>query len=325
MSEQTYKVGIDLGGTFVKAGVIDAEYHIIGTAKLETRCPRPAEEIADTIKATVLLALENAGITLEQVEFVGIGTPGGVNSEGIVEFSPNLDFHDVPLKILMEERLLKPCAIGNDANVAALGEQIAGCGNGVPNFIMVTLGTGVGGGIILDKRLLIGINGQAGEIGHMVIETGGIACQCGRTGCFEKYASTSALVQQTKDALYMDRDKTSVMWGMTDGDLERINGFIICNAVREGDKLANEVFNNFVRYLAVGVTNLINIFQPDMICLGGGISKEGDFLIQPLIKEINKRRFDQHAKKQTQIVAATLGNDAGIIGAALLGDAGPAL
>ena len=314
------RLGIDLGGTFIKAGVVDEQNQIIGTAKVPTGCPCPAEDIADNIKNAALLALGEARLTLNDVSAVGIGTPGAVNLEGVVEFSSNLGFLDTPLRDLVEERLEKPAFIENDANCAALGEQTAGSGEGVANFIAVTLGTGVGGGIIIGGKLLSGINGAAGEIGHMTIDQNGLPCPCGRTGCFEQYASASALVRQTKEAMEQDREKKSLLWELAEDDPENVNGFVIFNAARAGDETALAVVDRYTSYLSEGIADLINIFQPDILCVGGGISKEGDFLLDPVREKVAKLRYTKHSKQQTKIVAATLGNDAGIIGAALLAD-----
>ena len=294
------RLGIDLGGTNIAVGVVNEQNEIIGTASVKTNAPRPAEEIADSMREACLLALGEARMTLDDVASVGVGTPGAVNEDGVVEFSANLGFNDTPLRELVEERLGKPTFIENDANCAALGEQVAGCGGGVPNFVAVTLGTGVGGGIILGGKLLTGVNGAAGEIGHMSVEMDGIPCPCGRSGCFEQYASATALVRQTREAMEQDRDKSSKLWELAEGGR------------------ALMVLDKFTTYLAVGVADLINIFQPDVLCIGGGISKEGDFLIEPLVRKVEELRYTKHSKKQTKICAATLGNDAGIIGAALL-------
>lgn len=311
-------IGIDLGGTNIAAGVVNEEKRIVGSASVKTALPRPAEAIADSILEVGLLALEEAGLTLEEVSSVGVGTPGAVNEDGVVEFSSNLGFLDTPLRDLVEARYGKPTFIENDANCAALGEQSAGCGNGVPNFVAVTLGTGVGGGIILNGKLLTGINGAAGEIGHMVIEKDGIPCPCGRSGCFEQYASATALVRMTREAMEQDREKTSRLWDLAEGSPEKVTGLVLFTAAREGDERALAVLDRFVSYLAEGVADLINIFQPDVLCVGGGISKQGEFLIAPLRAKVEALRYTKHSKKQTEICAATLGNDAGIIGAALL-------
>ncbi|MBQ8062583.1 MAG: ROK family glucokinase [Clostridia bacterium] len=314
------KLGIDLGGTNIAVGVVDEQYHILGTASVKTDLPRSAEAIADSMKEACLLALGEARLTLNDVSSVGVGTPGAVNEEGVVEFSANLGFLDTPLRDLVEERLGKPTYIENDANCAALGEAVAGCGGGVKDFVAVTLGTGVGGGIVLGGKLLTGINGAAGEIGHMVLEKDGIPCPCGRCGCFEQYASATALIRQTREAMEQDREKTSRLWALAEGDHGNVNGLLLFNAAHEGDERALQVLDKYLDYLAEGVADLINIFQPEVLCIGGGISKQGDFLIAPLTEKVEGLRYTKHSKKQTRICAATLGNDAGIIGAALLAD-----
>lgn len=313
-----YRIGIDLGGTNIAAGVVDEDMKIVAKSSVKTNLPRPAEEIADSIKEAVLLAVAESGITLSDIASVGIGTPGAVNSDGVVEFSSNLGFNDTPLRRLVEERLKIETHIDNDANCAALGEQAAGCGENAGNFIAVTLGTGIGGGIILDGKQFSGINGAAGEIGHMVIEHEGIACPCGRIGCFEQYASATALVRQAKDALLRDRDHDSYMWKLTNDDIEMVDGKVVFDAAHKGDETALKVIDRFIEWLSCGVTNLINIFQPEILCIGGGIAAQGDFIIKPLTEKVERKRYTQHAKRQTKICAATLGNDAGIIGAALL-------
>lgn len=313
-------LGIDLGGTNIAVGVVDEQHKIVGTASVKTDLPRSAEAIADSMKEACLLALGEARLTLDEVASVGVGTPGAVNEEGVVEFSSNLGFLDTPLRKLVEERLGKPTFIENDANCAALGEAIAGCGGGVKDFVAVTLGTGVGGGILLGGKLLTGVNGAAGEIGHMVLEKDGIPCPCGRSGCFEQYASATALVRQTRQAMEQDREKTSRLWTLAEGDLNNVDGLVLFTAAHEGDERALQVLDQYIDYLAEGVADLINIFQPEVLCIGGGISKQGDFLIVPLKKKVEQLRYTKHSKKQTNICAATLGNDAGIIGAALLAD-----
>lgn len=316
-----YRIGIDLGGTNIAAGVVEEGTNkIVGKASVPTNIPRPAEEIADSIKQAALMALVEASVLLDDVVSVGIGTPGAVTNRGVVEFAGNLGFVNTPLGQLVEERIGKKTYVENDANCAALAEQIAGCGNGVSNFLAVTLGTGVGGGIIVGDKLLTGINGAGGEVGHIVISMDGEPCTCGRAGCFEAYASATALIRETKDALIRDRKKESLMWKLIDGSMENVTGKTPFDAAQEGDKIAKAVIDRYIEYLGIGCANLINIFQPDVLCIGGGISKQGDYLIKPLIKVIDRERFTKGTKKQTKICAATLGNDAGIIGAALLSD-----
>ncbi|MBP3706375.1 MAG: ROK family glucokinase [Clostridia bacterium] len=312
-----YKLGIDLGGTNIVAGVVDENYNIAGVGKAKTRAPRPAEEVADDMAKTVFEAIENAGISIDDIDYMGIGSPGAVDAEnGTVIYSSNLAFNDVALTKMMTERVGKEFYIGNDANAAAYGEFIAGAGKGTKNFVAVTLGTGVGGGIIINGEIYTGFNGIAGELGHFSIEMDGVICSCGRSGCWEAYASATALIRQTKQA--MNRYPESEMWNLCGGNIDNVSGLTAFNALRRGDYAAEGVVNKYIQYLATGIANIITIFQPEIICIGGGISKEGDTLIAPLRKIVAGEKFVRNAKKKTEIKAATLGNDAGIIGAAYL-------
>ena len=294
------RIGIDLGGTNIAAGVVDDGCNIVGRGSVPTALPRTAGEIADAIADAARLALDAAGVTMDDIASVGVGTPGAVNAQGVVENDANLGFQNTPLRALVEERLGKPTRVYNDANCAALGEQIAGAGRGARNFIAVTLGTGIGGGIIIDGKLLTGVNGAAGEIGHMVIDHQGIPCKCGRIGCFEQYASATALI---RDA----REKGLYVAGARD----------IFELAKSDNLIALEVLDSYYDYLSTGLSNLINIFQPEIICLGGGVAGQGDYLLEPLCRKIEEKRYTKNSEKQTEIKIAELGNDAGIIGAAM--------
>ena len=312
-----YKLGIDLGGTNIVAGVVDDNYKIIGTAKTKTALPRPAEEIVDDMVKMAYEAIENAGITIDQIDGFGVGTPGSVEPEtGNVPYSNNLEFYDLPLAKMLEEKTGKKFYIENDANAAAYGEYIAGAGRGTKNFIAITLGTGVGGGIIIDGKIYSGSNGAGGELGHIVIQMGGQACTCGRFGCWETYASATALVRQTKQAML--RYKNSRMWDICDGNIENANGITAFKAKRLGDRVGTMVVDEYIRYVAVGIANVLDVFQPDVICIGGGISKEGEYLTDPLNEYVEGENYARHSKRKTVIKTADLGNDAGIIGAAYL-------
>lgn len=312
-----YRIGVDLGGTNIAVGVVTKDLKIIGRGKVKTKCPRPANEIFDDIALAVKLAINDAGISIDEVDSIGVGTPGSVNkSNGYIEFANNLDFNQVPAKEMLEERLGKTVYLDNDANCAALGEAVAGCGKGVGNFVAVTLGTGVGSGIIIDGKIVNGVNYAAGEMGHMVICFDGEQCNCGRRGCWEQYASATALIAQTKDAMKQDHD--SIMWNLVKDNIDNVNGRTAFDGMRQGDKTAKAVVDKYIGYIAVGVINIINALQPEIICVGGGISHEGDNLLEPLKKLIKRERYSIYASKQTEIVAAELGNDAGIFGAALL-------
>lgn len=312
-----YRIGVDLGGTNIAVGVVNDELKIIGRGKVKTKAPRPAEEIFDDITLAVQMAVKDAGISMDDVASVGVGTPGSVNKDnGYIEFSNNLEFNQVPAKEMLEERIGKPIYLENDANCAALGEAIAGVGKGVGNFVAVTLGTGVGSGIIVNGKIVSGVNFAGGEMGHTVIMVNGKQCNCGRKGCWEQYASATALISQTKEAMLENKD--SKMWQLCNGSIDNASGRTAFDAMRLGDETAQTVVDKYIYYVSVGIINIINTFQPEFVCVGGGVSHEGDTLLVPLRKHIEDERYSIYAAKQTKVVAAELGNDAGIFGAALL-------
>lgn len=313
-----YRVGIDLGGTNIVAGVINDSFEIIGRGKLKTNAPREAELIFDDIAKAVTLAVEDAGLKMEDIDSIGMGAPGTVNkATGMIEFSNNLDFKNLHAQKMMEECLPgKKIYIDNDANCAALGEALAGAGRGVKNFVAITLGTGVGSGVVIDGKIYNGSNFAAAEFGHMVIDIDGEQCNCGRRGCWERYASATALISQTKHAMRHSYD--SEMWHLVNENINLVTGRTAFEALRKGDAAAKRVVEQYIYYIACGIINVINILQPEMICIGGGISHEGESLLEPLRKHVERERYSMFAKTQTQICRALLGNDAGVIGAALL-------
>ena len=313
-----YRIGVDLGGTNIVSAVVDENNKIIARAKEKTNAPRPAEEIFDDIAKTVKDALYSAGLTMDDIESIGVGTPGSVNkAKGLIEFANNLGFDNVPAYALLKERTgCKNIYFDNDANCAALGEAVAGCGKGAKDFVAITLGTGVGSGIVVGGKLVTGVNYAAGEMGHMVIVYDGEQCNCGRKGCWERYSSATALIRQTKDA--MIKDPFTKMWDLVDGDIRKVDGRTACDGMRAEDDTAKKVVANYMGYLACGMSNIINTFQPEVLCVGGGVGNEKENLLGPVRKMINSQRYSVHAEKQTKICCAELGNDAGIIGAALL-------
>lgn len=313
-----YRIGVDLGGTNIVSAVVDENNKIIARASEKTNAPRPAEEIFDDIAKTIRNAVANAGISMEDIVSIGVGTPGSVNKEkGQIDFANNLGFDSVPAYELLSTRTgCKNVYFDNDANCAALGEAVAGAGKGVKNFVAITLGTGVGSGIVVDGKLVTGVNYAAGEMGHTVIVYNGEQCNCGRKGCWERYSSATALIQQTKDAMMLD--PFSKMWDMVDGKVKNVNGRTAFDAMRAGDETAQKVVADYMGYLACGMTNIINTFQPDVLCVGGGVGNEKENLLGPVRKLISSGVYSIHAIEQTRICAAELGNDAGIIGAALL-------
>ena len=312
-----YYIGIDLGGTNIKAGVVNENYEIIAKATTKTLLPRPAEEICADMAKVSLEAVEQAGLTLDDIESVGIGTPGTANSAtGIIEYSNNLGFLNLPVVEIMQKHINKPVYVENDANAAAYGEFVAGAAKGANDAVCITLGTGVGGGIIINGKIYSGFNFAGAEIGHTVVDPNGPECTCGRKGCFEVFSSATGLVRMTKEAML--EDKSSVMWQMNEAD-GKVSARTAFNAMRAGDRAGKAVVDKYIKYLACGITNTINIFQPDILCIGGGVCNEGDPLLLPLKEIVAKEVYTKNSAKNTEIVIAKLGNDAGIIGAAFLG------
>lgn len=312
-----FYVGIDLGGTNIKAGVVDENFNIVSKATCKTNLPRPAEEICADMAEVALEAVQKAGLTLNDIESLGIGAPGTANSAtGIIEYSNNLGFLNLPVVKLMKTHIQKPCYVENDANAAAYGEFVAGAAQGANDAVCITLGTGVGGGIIIDKKIYSGFNFAGAEIGHTVIDPNGPECTCGRKGCFEVFSSATGLIRMTKEA--MEYNKESLLWAESNKE-GKVSARTAFNAMRKGDAAAKAVVDKYIRYLACGITNTINIFQPDILCIGGGVCNEGDPLLIPLKELVEKEVYTKNSPKNTEIVIAQLGNDAGIIGAAFLG------
>ena len=315
-----YYVGIDLGGTNIVAGVVDENYNIISKASTKTNCPRPEKEIADDMAKMALQAVKNANLEISDIEWIGIGTPGIANSAtGIIERANNLGFVNTPMVKYIKETIDKPVFIENDANAAAYGEFVAGAAKEARNAICVTLGTGVGAGIIIDGKIYSGSNYAGAEIGHTVIEVDGAECSCGRKGCFEAYSSATGLIRMSKEA--MEKNPDSIMNKMAQEKGGKVTARTSFDAMRAGDKSAKEVVDKYIKYLAAGITNTTNIFQPDILCIGGGVCNEGDPLLLPVKALVENEDFAKNSEKRTEIVIAKLGNDAGIIGAAFLGNA----
>lgn len=305
------RIGIDLGGTSVKAALCDDSGAILCRDGVPTPVGDP-DGLRASMKLLALRLCRSKGIAPDTVGSIGLGLPGTLDKTNCrLIFGTNLDMRDVPFGDAFQPEF--PCAVKleNDANCAALGEATAGAASKERNMLMVTLGTGVGGGIVIDGKLYAGCNDIAGEIGHMVIRQGGEPCNCGRKGCLEAYASASHFVKFAERALEAGRESVlSACKGHMDAKM-------ICDAVDAGDTLAVELFEEYCRNLSCGLANLINIFQPDCIVLGGGLAGYGEKLLGPLRRLTFPETF-RSGTKNTQIVLATLGNDAGLIGAAML-------
>ncbi|MBR5011798.1 MAG: ROK family protein [Clostridia bacterium] len=311
-----YYLGIDLGGTNAAAGVVDENGKLIAKASVPTQAEKGVDAIIANIAESANQAIKAANLTASDIESIGIGTPGTLDAKtGVVEKASNLGFYETPLAELVGNYFPgKKVFIENDANVAALAEATSGAAKGTNLSVTVTLGTGIGGGLIMDGKIFTGANGRGGEFGHMVIESQGRQCTCGRKGCWEAYASVTGLINLTKEQ--MQQSPESVMWEIAGGSLDRVNGLTSFEGMRRGDKAAKAVVDKYLRYVAEGILDIINMLQPEVIVIGGGISKEGDTLLGPVSEIVTKEAFS--GKTGTKLMIAKLGNDAGIIGAAML-------
>lgn len=313
-----YNIGIDLGGTNIAAGLVDENHRIIRKETCDTKADRHADEIVKDMAALCEKLCEDEGIAVSEIGTVGIATPGTANRDtGVVIYANNLPFRDYPISEKLSALFpVNNVMIANDADAAALGEAVAGAGKGEKDFIMITLGTGVGGGIIIENKLYSGFNFAGGELGHMVIVHGGRPCTCGRKGCWEAYSSATGLINMTKEKMLECRD--SAMWTEVGGDIEKVNGCTSFDCMRKGDAAAKEVVDMYLEYLATGTANIINIFQPSVLAFGGGISNERENLLTPLRALIDRETYGSNNENKTQLKIAELRNDAGIIGAAAL-------
>ena len=310
-------IGIDLGGTNIAAGVVNDDCRILAKDSVPTKASRPAAEIAADMAALARRVTEQAGIDPVEVGWIGIGSPGSIDRpNGVVLYANNLHFEKTPLAAMIREHWDIPVYIDNDANAAALGEAYAGAAKGCNDAVMITLGTGVGGGIIIDRKIYAGFNSNGAELGHTVIVANGRPCSCGRRGCWEAYASVTSLIADTKAAMLAHPE--SSMWELENGSAEDVSGKTAFIAAKKGDPVAQEVVAQYCDNVAIGVTNLVNIFQPEVLCVGGAISKEGEYLLAPIRKFVERERYTRFCE-QTELKIAALGNDAGIIGAAMLG------
>ncbi|GHV32444.1 glucokinase [Clostridia bacterium] len=297
-------IGVDIGGTNLVAGVLNERMEVVAKFKRPTAIDRGARGVIDDVSEMCFKAADAADVKPEDIEWIGIGSPGAVDAaNGIILFAGNIPYNNSHVAEWVGERWKCPVYVENDANAAALGEAYAGAAKDCDSALLVTLGTGIGGGIILNKRVYSGFNGTGGEIGHMVIEADGWHCTCGHDGCWEAYSSATGLIRMTREAM---------------PEVEHADGMTAFKAARAGDNRGQAVVDKYIKYLSIGLANMINIFQPEMICIGGGVCNEGDALLLPLIEQTRARQF-KGSPRLTEIRAAALGNDAGVIGAAMLG------
>ncbi len=313
-----YYIGIDLGGTNIAVGLTDEKGAVLCKENIPTGRERPYQEIIKDMAQLSIKVMKDACIERDQVKTIGIGSPGTPdNTKGILVYANNLkSFVNVPLRAEIQKYIDLPVILDNDANCAALAESIAGAAKDVKNSVTITLGTGVGSGLVINGKVYSGFNNSAPEMGHMVIVSGGEQCTCGRRGCWEAYASATALIEQTKRAALNKPD--SLINKLINGDMDRIDAKTAFDAARQGDITGEKVVNQYIKYIAEGLINVINIFAPEVIVIGGGVSKEGEYLLKPLRKMIAKDVYFK-GEPGTKLHIAQMGNDAGIVGAAMLG------
>ena len=318
-----YYIGVDLGGTNIAAGIVNSEFQIVKKGSVPTNVAgRTAEEIIKDMGALCDSLVKDAGLTFDDIEYVGIASPGAIDPvRGVVNYANNLPFSRFPIADTLKKFIpVKKVLVENDANAAAKGEAVAGAAKGVGDVVMITLGTGVGGGIIIDHKVYSGFNYAGAELGHIVIEYNGRQCSCGRKGCWEAYSSATGLINMTKEKL-AECEAKGIPTLMTDFVKEegRVSGKTAFAAMKKGDAPAKEVVDMYIGYLGCGLSNIINIFQPEILVIGGGICNEKHYLTDPLEKIIKEETYGNEAIKPTTLKIAELGNDAGIIGAAVLG------
>ena len=306
-------IGIDLGGTNIAAGLVDDKGNILYKASIPTHKERHWSEIVRDMAAIAERVVKESGHSIDEVVAVGIGCPGSIDKErGVVVYSNNIVMHNVPVADEFRKYLDLPVYLENDANAAALGEY-AVCEEGLDSFVFITLGTGVGGGIILDGKVWSGFNGAGAEIGHQSLVFGGEKCTCGRRGCLEAYASVTALINQTKAAMAAHPESKMNEWEEEHG---KVSGRTAFECAKLGDPVAIEVRDRYIEYVAEGICSIVNVLQPRALAIGGGISREGDALLEPIKKYFEDNDYNKHMPK-TDIRIAKLFGDAGIVGAAM--------
>lgn len=312
-----YRAGIDLGGTNIKAGIVDENQKILVEDSVPTRVERPYQEIIKDMADLVKNLLNKIHATDAELSSVGVGSPGTVDAaNGVVLYSNNFDWDNIPLAAELGKYFTCPIKVSNDANCAALGEVKAGAAREIKNAILITLGTGVGGGVIIDGQVFEGAHAGGAELGHTSLIFGGELCTCGRRGCVEAYVSATGLIREAKRAA--EKDPQSVMNELCKGDLSNMNGKIPFDAAEQKDPAGMKVVNDYITYLGESIANYVNIFRPDVILLSGGICNQKEKLTEPLTEYIQTKCFGGEKAFIPEVRCAILGNSAGIIGAANL-------
>lgn len=309
-------IGVDIGGMSIKAGIVDLNGSIVYKEVVKTDTKNGSEPFLKDVKQLLKNCLAKSDELNYRIKGIGFGVPGVVNNRlGTIDYAANLGLYNVPIKDYLKELEL-PIFLSNDANVACLAEQRWGAAKGYSDVVMITLGTGIGGGVVLDNKLFEGNQGKGAELGHTVIVVDGDECACGRKGCYERYASASALLRFTREA--MEKNPKSIMWEYCKGKIENVNGRTSFDCEEKGDKAAIEVINKYIKYVGEGLLNFCNIFRPQAIVLGGGISNQGEYLRVRVEEYLAQNNYGYHECPKVDVLLAKLKNDAGIIGAATL-------
>jgi len=309
--------GIDLGGTNIGAGIVDEDGSILLKDEVPTGASRPYEYVIRDMAGLIENIIARGGYTISDIESIGIGSPGSMDrGEGKVVFANNLGWKHVPVRKELQKYIDLPVYLENDANVAGLAESVAGACKGAKNSVTITLGTGVGSGVIIDGKPYSGSHGVGAELGHIIVHTGGVQCNCGNRGCLERYASATALIREGRKVATENPD--SLIGKSVEGDLDKITAKVVIDAAKAGDSAALEVFDTYIYYLTMGIVSVINMLDPSVIAIGGGVSRAGDFLLDALRKSVDEHIFYKDIP-HADIYISELGNDAGIIGAAMLG------
>ncbi|PKM55668.1 MAG: ROK family protein [Firmicutes bacterium HGW-Firmicutes-5] len=312
-----YYLGLDLGGTNMAAGVVNEKFELLSRAERLTNVSRDTEEIIADMYEVSVEAVDKAGLSMQQMSSWGIGMPSYVNPKNhLLVRANNFGWVNLPIIDYLKKHTNLDIYIENDANCAALGETIAGVAKEYNDTLMLTVGTGLGSGIILDKKVYTGSDKMGAELGHTKLVYDGIKCSCGQKGCAESYCSTTALIRQMREALAEDKD--SLIWSMCDMDVLKIDGKMIFSAAYQEDPLALKIIDQFVEYLSCALSSFITIFRPEVVIIGGGLAESGDLLFELLQQKTYKNTFAAKEIGIPEIIPANLGNDAGIIGAALL-------
>ena len=317
MKTLEYRLGVDVGGTNLVAAVVDGSFRILSKVSIPAGAHRGIDEITGDIVRVSRMAVEEAGIPMEKVSSWGIGMPSCINpTTGLLVHANCFGWKNVPIFHYLEGKLPLPLKIENDANCAALGEALAGAAKGRSNVLMLTLGTGVGSGIVIDGKLFTGADGMGAELGHTKLVYDGRPCTCGQKGCLEAYCSATALIRTAREAVG-DHPESEIL-ALAGGNAGKINGKTVFEAAAKGDSLAGSILDDYVSHLAAGLSSFITIFRPEAIILGGGIALAGDALFGRLAAKLPKLTFGAAQIGVPPVLPATLGNDAGLIGAAFL-------